>query len=155
MVFCFQSSPLLSADSTSAIAMITSLPCMCARSLQSCPALCNPMDCSPPGSSVHDILQASILEWVAISLSRGSSWPRDGTHVSWIAGRFFTIGALRKAHLLTLSLLYFKGSKGSVKLTLSSLPAILPPSEIFSILNTSSTTLSLIVSFVSLGSSFE
>ena len=60
---------------------------------QSCPALCNPMGCSPPGSSVPRILQAGILEWVAIPFSRGSSWPRDQTPhwVSHIAGRFFTI----------------------------------------------------------------
>ena len=57
---------------------------------QSCPTLCDPMDCSPPGSSVHGILQARILEWVAISFSRGSSQPRDRTQVSCIAGRFFT-----------------------------------------------------------------
>ena len=50
-------------------------------------------DCSPPGSSVHGILQPRILEWVAISSSRGSSWPRDQTQVSCIAGRFFTIWA--------------------------------------------------------------
>ena len=47
--------------------------CVCAKSLQLCPTLCNPMDCSPPGSSVHGILQARILEWVAISFSRASS----------------------------------------------------------------------------------
>ena len=50
-----------------------------AKSLQSCPTLCNPMDCSPPGSSVHEILQARILECVAISFSRASSQPRDLT----------------------------------------------------------------------------
>ena len=44
---------------------------------QLCPTLCNPMDCSPPGSSIHGILQARIVEWVAISFSRGSSQPRD------------------------------------------------------------------------------
>ena len=44
---------------------------------QSCPTLCNPMDCSPPGSSVHGLLQARILEWIAIHFSRGSSQPRD------------------------------------------------------------------------------
>ena len=49
---------------------------------------CDPMDCSLPGSSVHGILQARILEWVAISFSRGSSWPRNRTPVSCIAGRF-------------------------------------------------------------------
>ena len=54
---------------------------------QSHPTLCDPMDCSPPGSSVHGILQARILEWVAISSSRGSSQPRDGTWVSCTAGR--------------------------------------------------------------------
>ena len=59
--------------------------------IQSCTALCNPMDCSPPGSSVHGILQARILEWVDIPFSRGSSQPRDLTLVSCIAGRFFTI----------------------------------------------------------------
>ena len=46
---------------------------------QSCPTLCNPMDCSPPGSSIHGILQTRILEWVAISFSRESSQPRDRT----------------------------------------------------------------------------
>ena len=56
---------------------------------QSCPTLSNPVDCSLPGSSVHGLLQARILEWVTIPFSRGSSWPRDRTWVSWIAGRFF------------------------------------------------------------------
>ena len=50
---------------------------VCAQSFQSCLILCNPMDCSLPGSSVHGISQARILEWVAISSSRGSSPPRD------------------------------------------------------------------------------
>ena len=63
---------------------------MHAESLQSCPTLCDPMDCGPPGSSVHGILQARILKWVAISFSRRSSWPRNQTRVSCIAGRFFT-----------------------------------------------------------------
>ena len=58
---------------------------------QSCPTLCDPMDYSPPGSSVHRILQARILEWVAISFSRGSSWPRDRTQVFCITGRLLTI----------------------------------------------------------------
>ena len=49
---------------------------------QSCPTLCDPMDCSPPGSSVHGTFQARILEWVAISFSRGSSRPKDQTWVS-------------------------------------------------------------------------
>ena len=53
------------------------------------------MDCSPPGSSVHGILQAKVLEWVAISFSRGSSQPRDQTLVFCIAGRSFTIWATK------------------------------------------------------------
>ena len=53
--------------------------------------LCDFIDCSPPGSSVHGILQARILEWVAIPSYRGSSQPRDRTLVSYSAGRFFTI----------------------------------------------------------------
>ena len=94
--------------------------------VQSCPTLCGPMDCSPLGSSaygifqgrilvkvkviqlypilcdpmdyaVHGILQARILEWIAFPFSRGSSQPRDQTHVSHIAGRFFTICATREA----------------------------------------------------------
>ena len=60
---------------------------------QSCLTLCNPMDCSPLGSSLHGILQARILEWVAIPFSRGSSQPRDLTCVSRITGRFFTVWA--------------------------------------------------------------
>ena len=52
---------------------------------QSCPTLCNPMDWSPPGSSIHGILQARILEWVVISSSRGSSQPRGRTHISCIS----------------------------------------------------------------------
>ena len=64
---------------------------------QSCPTLCDPVDCSPPGSSVHGTLQARILEWIAIPFSRGSSWPRDQTWVSCIADGFFTIWATRGA----------------------------------------------------------
>ena len=59
--------------------------CVRAKSLQLCPTLCNPMDCSPPGSSVHGILQARILEWVAMPSSRGYSQPRDQTQVSCIS----------------------------------------------------------------------
>ena len=56
-----------------------------------CLTLCDPMDCSPSGCSVHGILQARILGWVAILFSRGSSWSRGWTPVLCIAGRFFTI----------------------------------------------------------------
>ena len=59
--------------------------CCCSCSVgKSCPTLYDPMGCSPPGSSVHGILQARILRWAAISFSRGSSQPRDQTHVSSI-----------------------------------------------------------------------
>ena len=60
--------------------------CVCARTCaQSCPTLCNPMACSPRGSSVHGILQARLLQWVATPFSTGSSLPRDGTRVSYIS----------------------------------------------------------------------
>ena len=65
---------------------------------QLCPTLCDPMDCSPPGSSVHGIFQARVLEWIAISFARGSSWPRDRTRVSCTAGRCFTVWATRESH---------------------------------------------------------
>ena len=64
---------------------------------QSCLTLWDPMDCSPPGSFVHGILQARILEWVAILFSRRSPRPRDQTRVSCMSGRFFTIWATREA----------------------------------------------------------
>ena len=64
---------------------------------QSCPTLCDPVDCSLPVSLVYGILQARVLEWVAISFSRGSSRPGDQTRVSRIAGRRFTVWATREA----------------------------------------------------------
>ena len=67
---------------------------------QLCPTLCDPTDCSLPGFSVHGIFQARVLEWVAISFSRGSSQPRDGTQVSRIGGRCFTHWATREAHII-------------------------------------------------------
>ena len=71
--------------------------CVCLLVAQSCPTLCDPMNCSSPGTSVHGILQARTLELVAIPFSRGSSQPRDRTQVSCIAGRFFTVLATREA----------------------------------------------------------
>ena len=65
--------------------------------IQSCLTLSYPMDCSLRGSSIHEIFQARVLEWVAISFSRGSSWPRDRTQVSRIAGSRFTVWATREA----------------------------------------------------------
>ena len=71
--------------------------CMHAKLLQSCLTICDPMECSRSNSSVHRILQARILEWVAMPSSRGSSQLRDQTQVSRIAGRFFTSWAARGA----------------------------------------------------------
>ena len=65
---------------------------------QSCPTLCDPMDCSLPGFSIHGILQARILEWVTVSFSRGSSRPRDRTLVSRIGGRRFNLWATSLGH---------------------------------------------------------
>ena len=64
--------------------------CVCVLT-QSCLPLCNPMDYSPPGSSVQGILQARILEWVATPFSKGSSQLKDQTRVSCTSGRFFTV----------------------------------------------------------------
>ena len=81
--------------------------CVCAKSLQSCPTLCDLMYCKLPGSSVHGIFQARILEWVAMPFSRGSSYSRDRTWVSWTVGRFFIIWATRD--MVSLSFLFFSG----------------------------------------------
>ena len=78
------------------------LVCVYVLVAQLCPTLCDPMACSPPSSSLHGILQSRILEWVANSFSRGSSWPRVQTQVCQLAVRLFTIWATRKAHLLSL-----------------------------------------------------
>ena len=73
---------------------------------QSCPTLCDPIDCSLPGSSVHEIFQAIVLEWIAISFSRRSSQPRAQTRVSCIVDRCFTVWATREV----LPLLYWSQS---------------------------------------------
>ena len=73
--------------------------CECVLVTWSCPTLCNPVDCNPPGSSLYEILQARILEWFAISFSRGSSWPRDPTWLSHTVGRFFTVWATGEAQV--------------------------------------------------------
>ena len=82
---------------------------------QSRPTLCDPIDCSLPGSSIHGIFQARILEWVAISFSRRSSWPRGWTWVSRIVGRHFTVWATREVTTLSCkskvtSLLYLRST---------------------------------------------
>ena len=91
---CLGLTTCTSADGTSLAGLVGGLNkvSLCVSVTQSCPALCHPMDCSPSGSSVHGILQARRLEWVAISSSRGSSLPRDQTQVSrvsCVAGKFF------------------------------------------------------------------
>ena len=70
--------------------------CMYVLAAQSCLILCDPTDYSLPGSSVHGILQARVLEWVAIPFFRRSSWSRDQPQVSCIVGRFFTIWGNRE-----------------------------------------------------------
>ena len=84
----------LISSSLSAIRVV--VLCTCAV-IQLCPMLCDPTDCSLPDSTVHGILQARILEWVANTFSRGSSWPRDWTWVSRTTGRLSIIWATREA----------------------------------------------------------
>ena len=81
---------------------------------QSCPTLCDPVDCSLPGFSVHGILQARVLEWVAISFSRGSSQHRDWTQVSRIAGRRFNLWATSLGRHITLTHVKFLTTKPPV-----------------------------------------
>ena len=71
------------------------IECMCVLVIPSCLTVCNPMDCSPPGSSVCGILEVRILEWVVISFSKGSSQPSYWTQVSCTPGRFITIWATK------------------------------------------------------------
>ena len=80
---------------------------------QSCPTLCDPMDCSLPDFSVHGIFQARVLEWVAISFSRESSQPRDRTQVSCIVGRRFTLWA-RKPELSLLLAMWWYNQKTAI-----------------------------------------
>ena len=82
------------------ICMLCVCVCVCVCSVaQSYPTVCNPMDCSQPGSSVHGISQARTLERAAISYSRVSSQPRDRTCISCIASRFFTTVPPGKPHV--------------------------------------------------------
>ena len=99
-LFCFTASPVCCPSLVSTVKESES------EVAQSCPTLCNPMDCSLPGSSVHGIFQAIVLEWIAISFSRGSSWPRDWTRVSRIVDRCFTIWATREVCTI---MFYFHG----------------------------------------------
>ena len=99
----FKSQPLISSEIFRSYFFIWEIKIKISNRIvawESCPTLCDPRDYSLLGSSVHGILQTGILEWVAMPFSRGSSWSRDQTQVSCIAGRFFTIWATRKAQLI-------------------------------------------------------
>ena len=89
---------IIIADISPLILMITIIHTLKVKvmSLSHVQLFCDPMDCSLPGSSVHGIFQARVLEWLVISFSRGSSQPRDRTLLSCIAGRCFTIWATRE-----------------------------------------------------------
>ena len=76
---------------------LTALTVLACSVTQSCLTLCDPVDCSPSGSSVRGVFPARILGWIAIPFSRGSSWPRDRSRVSCFAGGFFPIWATREA----------------------------------------------------------
>ena len=123
---------------------------MCAKSHQSCLTLCDPMDCSPAGSSVHGILQARILEWVVTTFSRGSSWPRDLTGISyiscmgrWVLYHYHHLGSphpcmtIRKT--ISLTIWTFAGKVMSLLLNMLSrfVIAFLPSSTCLSIYQTS------------------
>ena len=83
---------------------------------QLCPTLCDPMDCSLSGSSIHGIFQARVLEWIAISFSGGSSQPRNRTRVSHIAGRCFTIWATREVSTVAKAVVNIRTEKSSLLL---------------------------------------
>ena len=88
------------------VCISVTVPCksarVCASVVQSCPTLCDPTDCSPPSSSIHGILQARLLEWVAMLSSRGSSWPRNWTRVSHVS--CISRQVLYQHHLVTAKL---------------------------------------------------
>jgi len=98
--------------------LVTVSVCRTVLVAQSCLTLCDPTNCSLPGFSVHGILQAKILEWIAIPFSRGTSQPRDRTLVSCLAGRFFTIWATKRSPIL--SGLLLQGGLVFTQLVLSS-----------------------------------
>ena len=91
---------------------------------QLCLTLCDPVDCSLPGFSIHGIFQARVLEWVAIFFSRGSSWPRNQTQVSCIASRRFTLWATRVA-LYRRTILLSDGTGNNPQRSLTFQPMIL------------------------------
>ena len=97
--------------------LTSAVPCLVAQSYLT---LCNPVDWMLPGSSVHGILQARILEWVATPSSRGSSQPRNGTHVSCAADRFFTSWATREDHVKTRFFFFLNWFTDSVETQINS-----------------------------------
>ena len=99
-------SPMASRDS--AVLWVCKAVCVCVLSCFSCVRFCDLFNCSLPGSSVQRFLQARILEWVTLPSSRESSWPRDQTQASCIAGGFFTIWAIREAGDFFLCLLHWQ-----------------------------------------------
>ena len=84
---------------------------------QSCPALCDPMDCNPPSFSIHGIHQTRLLEWVTISFSGGSSQPRDRTWVFCTAGKFFAVWVTREAQYFEGYLIKKKKKKNSIRVS--------------------------------------
>ena len=91
------------------------LECVHAQSLQLCPSLCDPMDRSLPGSSVHEIFQARVLKWIAMPSSRGSFWLRDRTWVPCITGGFFTAEPPGKPCLTLLNVIVISSNRVMAK----------------------------------------
>ena len=87
--YCFTVTCVILPDCSQPFWYLCTAAAAAAKSFQSCPSLCDSMDGSPLGPPVHGIFQARVLEWIAISFSRGSSRPKDGTWVSCIVGRCF------------------------------------------------------------------
>ena len=100
--------------------------CVCVKSLQSCPTLCDRMDCCPPGFSVHGISQATILEWIAISFSRGSSQPTDQTcllHLLHRQAGFLPLTPIY-IHILTTTTIYIYIRSDQIRSVAQSCPTL-------------------------------
>ena len=118
---------------------------LCCLLTKTCLILWDPMDCSPPGSSVHGISQARILEWVAISFSRAPSWPKDWIQVSCTEGRFFIVWATvvqfssvqSLSHVWLFAAPWIAGRQASLSITISrtslrltSIESVMPSSHL-------------------------
>ena len=97
---------------------------------QSCCALRDPMDCSPPGSSVCGIFQARILEWVAMPFPRGSSQSKDQTWISCIEGGFFTVWATREDNILTVIIWFYYSYCSKIKIDFKTDWKLLPRNSV-------------------------